>query len=334
MLADIGKTLRDDIERSDLDLLWQPALERNVQTHRHRSAGGDRLQGHLQTVTAENGRMEAARHRPKLVERDCDLLSRLVESRTGIGIAGHLLLQQAQLERERDQTLLRAVVQIALQPLALTLPRLDHPCPRALQLLEVSLLLGLQPAVLECDSGRRSYRRKQVGLIPQRGIVQERSHPPAMAVDQGRRSPSLAFRQFDGAPVEIHPAGELRQPVHERKRRITKRARKRIPQTSRRHVGPQLNNELPNRRPRQSSVKQSNHQCDRREPKRHQDCTTGIHSAWQVEDVRHEPESDHHQAEGERVDQQCDRTPQWPSSAPPAFDQDPQSDQTEAAQHQ
>ena len=54
-------------------------------------------------------------------------LSRLVEPRLARRDRRRALLEQAELERERDEPLLRAVVQVALETLALPLPGLDRP---------------------------------------------------------------------------------------------------------------------------------------------------------------------------------------------------------------
>src|SRR3954452_16582164 len=158
MLADVRKALRDDIKRGHLDLLGQATIESDSEAQGDRRTGGHRLQSDLQTMAAQHGGMEAARHGAKLVERDSDLLPRLIETRARVLIAGDLLLEQAELERERDQPLLGTVVQVALQSLPLPLSRLDHPCTRTLQLLQMRLLFGLQTCVLERDAGCRRHR--------------------------------------------------------------------------------------------------------------------------------------------------------------------------------
>ena len=132
--------------------------------------------------------MEAAGDVAELVERDGDLAACAWSSRArASAIAGQLLLEQAELERERDQPLLRAVVQIALQSLALLLAGLDHACARAAQLLQVRLQLGLQAAVLERDPGCRRHRAQQLRLVLERRVVHQRGHVPAVPVDQRRR---------------------------------------------------------------------------------------------------------------------------------------------------
>src|SRR3954469_25273442 len=135
MLADVRKALRDDIKRGHFDLLGQATIESDSEAQGNRRSGGDRLQSDLQTMPAQHRGVEAARDGAKLVERDSDLLSRLIETRARVLIAGDPLLEQAELERERDQPLLGTVVQVALQSLPLPLSRLDHAGARPLQLL-------------------------------------------------------------------------------------------------------------------------------------------------------------------------------------------------------
>ena len=97
--------------------------------------------------------MKAARDLAELLERRRDLAPRDCEALLRVRVAVELLLEQAQLERERDQPLLCAVVQVALQPLALALAGLDDPRARPAQLLEPRPQLGVEAGVLERDPG-------------------------------------------------------------------------------------------------------------------------------------------------------------------------------------
>ena len=65
-------------------------------------------------------------------------------------------------------------MEVALEPPALRVTRRDQPRPRALELLEASAQLDLQPAVLERQRGRRRDGVQQLGLIVQRRIMQQR----------------------------------------------------------------------------------------------------------------------------------------------------------------
>jgi len=63
--------------------------------------------------------------------------------RACFGVVWELLLEQVQLERKRNEPLLCAVVQVALQPFALGLTGVDDPRARALQVLEPSSQLRM-----------------------------------------------------------------------------------------------------------------------------------------------------------------------------------------------
>src|SRR3954451_24356666 len=230
MLADVRKALRDDIERGHFDLLGQATIESDREAQRDRRAGGDRLQSDLQTMPAQHGGMEAPRNGAKLVERDSDLLPRLIETRASVLIARDLLLEQAELERERDQALLGAVVQVALQSLPLPLSGLDHASARSLQLLQMRLLFGLQACILERNAGCRRYRAQQLGLVVEDRIVDKRGDGLSVPVDQGCRVERRLVRELDRLTFEIRVGSKLGKPVDERQRRVAQHAGERVPQ--------------------------------------------------------------------------------------------------------
>jgi hypothetical protein len=80
------------------------------------------LECHSQAVAADDRGMQAACDLAQLVERRCDLTPCCLEPCGCVRVLSELLLEPAQLEGQRDQALLRAVVQVALQPLSLALP--------------------------------------------------------------------------------------------------------------------------------------------------------------------------------------------------------------------
>ena len=71
--------------------------------------------------------MDAAREVAQLVERRCDLALGLSSRARASGSSPSSPLEQPQLQRQGDEPLLGAVVQVALEPLALLLPGLDDP---------------------------------------------------------------------------------------------------------------------------------------------------------------------------------------------------------------
>ena len=60
-----------------------------------------------------------------------------------VGLLAQLRLGEPERERERDEPLLRAVVEVALQPAALLVRGLDDPRARGAQLLDAGAQLGL-----------------------------------------------------------------------------------------------------------------------------------------------------------------------------------------------
>ena len=75
-------------------------------------------------------------------------------------------------------------MEIALEPLPLLLPRLEHAGAGTAELLETSADLGVQPAVLEGDSRRGGHRVQQLGLVVENRIVHERGNAHAFPNDE------------------------------------------------------------------------------------------------------------------------------------------------------
>src|SRR5947207_1837460 len=106
-------------------------------------------------MSCDNRRVNAARHVAKLLEGQRNLATRPVELVLRLWVSSNSLLQPTELQGKRDQPLLGAIVQVALESLPFLLPRLDHASARAPQLVETSVQLRLQPAILERDRGPR-----------------------------------------------------------------------------------------------------------------------------------------------------------------------------------
>ena len=131
--------------------------------------------------------MDPARDVAQLLERRRDLAARLLEPRARVGVVVQLALEQAQLERQRHEPLLRAVVEVALEALALLLAGLDHPRARAPAAPRAGPQLGLQAPVLERDPRCRADRFEQLAAPRERRVVKQRRDVHAVAVDQRRR---------------------------------------------------------------------------------------------------------------------------------------------------
>jgi hypothetical protein len=79
------------------------------------------------------------------------------------GVAPDAGLDQLELEREGDEPLLGAVVQVGLEPAPLGVARRDEALPRRPQLGQPRLGLRAQGSVLERDPRRRADRLDQLG---------------------------------------------------------------------------------------------------------------------------------------------------------------------------
>ena len=151
------------------------------------------------------------------------LLARAGQQPLRLGVGRELRRDEPQPERQRDEPLLGAVVQVALEPAALGVAGLDDPRARALQLVQAGAQLGLQARVLERDRGRGGDRVEQLGLVaraPGRAAARRRARRRGRSASSPGRRP--APRSSTGCALQVRPALVLRQPVHER--RATDRA--------------------------------------------------------------------------------------------------------------
>ena len=139
----------------------------------------------------------------------------------GLRVLADAVLGQPQLQRDRDQALLRAVVQIALDAPPRRIAGRDDAFARGRQLLDARLELRLQPLALERHVGGRANDLEQLRLVGQRGVVDERGDVVAVVVDRGHRAPRAIRRQRARAR-RSHPHS-TRSPAANRRARATGR---------------------------------------------------------------------------------------------------------------
>ena len=126
--------------------------------------------------------MQAAGQLAQLLQRELQLLRRPGEQLLRrVGIGAELGLRQAQRERERDEPLLGAVVQVPLEPAALGVGGLDEARARALQLGELHLQLPLQPVSLQRQTRSRECCLEQLAFLEQRRVVLDQGERPCRA---------------------------------------------------------------------------------------------------------------------------------------------------------
>jgi uncharacterized membrane protein len=141
VLRCVRQRLRDDVVRRDLGGLGQPPVSLYVQVNRYRAAAGQHVQGRLQIVPGQDGGMDAARVLTQFVHRERQPSGDAVQFGAELTEFGwHCRLRRAQPQRQRDQSLLGAVVQIAPDLLAGPVGGGRDPRPRPH---ELGLCLGV-----------------------------------------------------------------------------------------------------------------------------------------------------------------------------------------------
>src|SRR5262249_44601202 len=143
----------------------------------------------------------------------------------------------------------------------------DDALARGAQLLQLRSKLRLQTFVLEGEACCRRDGIEQLLLIAKRGIVYERGHASAVALEDGDR-PAVGRLDRCRAAVDPNVALRLGDPARELERRVAKCARKRIPEPPWLRHPPQLDDEVTDAEAREMRVEQTEekrerHRCER-----------------------------------------------------------------------
>ena len=175
--------------------------------------------------------MDAARQLPQLLERARQLVAGRGDEQLGGGRVGvDPAPRQPQLQGERDEPLLRAVVQVALDPAALGVPGRHQALARGAQLREALLGLHVQPLVLDRDRRAGSDGLDHLRIVVERGVVDDRRHPAPVVVDVRDRPVGVRRRDRHRRAARVQVALGARLPVGEHEPGIPERARQRGPQ--------------------------------------------------------------------------------------------------------
>src|SRR4051794_12767044 len=127
VLGDVGERLGDEVVGGGLDWLWQADGGKGDDLDRYGRARGELVERAGEALMAEDRRVDAAGQLAQLTQGEPELLARVREKALrALGIAVDLRLQRPDLQRERDEALLRAVVEVALEPAALGVLDLDQ----------------------------------------------------------------------------------------------------------------------------------------------------------------------------------------------------------------
>ena len=135
VLAHVGEALGHDEVGGGLHLVREALLGRLEDLDRHGRARGEILQRGAQATVGQDRRVDAAREVAQLLEREVRLLPRAADQLGSLRVA--LLgtsLRHAQIEGERDEPLLGAVVEVALDAPPLAVGGGDDPRAGVLEL--------------------------------------------------------------------------------------------------------------------------------------------------------------------------------------------------------
>ena len=133
-----------------------------------------------ETAFHEHRGHQATRERPHLVHRVVHLAAQLAQAPAGsLGMGLHELAGELQLDPERHEPLLRAVVQVALDAPAFEVRGRHDPPARLAQLPQRRAKLRLEALVLERHEGEPAGHVGDHRRVGQRRVVHENRHPPA-----------------------------------------------------------------------------------------------------------------------------------------------------------
>ena len=220
VLDDVGEALGDDEVGGGLHRWRQPPLELEVALDLDRRALDEHVDRRHEAVVGQHGRVDAARELAQLRERGSELVGQLLN---GVGQLGLVLepgTQQPEVERERDELLLGAVVQVALDLAAGVVGGLDDPAARVAELLQPRAQVGLQPLVVDRQRRGRSGGVDELGRGVELRVVHDRGDAVALALDRGPRAAGPGRRQVDRVAALVHEDAPVRQPVGDVERAV------------------------------------------------------------------------------------------------------------------
>ena len=169
--------LRDEEVRGGLDRRAEALLGQRLDHDRHaaRPRRAPRAPPRAPRRRAPRGRSRARARAARRARRAArPRRRRRVRGRVGVDLGA----QQPQREREHDEPLLRAVVEVALEPPALGVARLDVRAREARSCSSCARASRLQPLVVEREPGGRADVLEQPGIVEQLGAVDEHGDRP------------------------------------------------------------------------------------------------------------------------------------------------------------
>ena len=174
----------------------------------HRTANGDRVQRLAQAVRRQQRGVDAAREPADLVQRPIDLAAELGLERRRTGrVGGPELVHELELHPQRDQPLLGAIMEVALDPLPLDIGGGQDPCLGAAQLAHGGAELRVEPLLIEHQQRRRPGGVDELGALAERGIVHDRGDRLAIPVHARDRARGAEPVERDAVAIRVREAG-------------------------------------------------------------------------------------------------------------------------------
>ena len=165
VLGHVGQRLADHEVGGGLDHRGESLTRHLGDRGGHRRALGQRLDRPGQPGLGEHGGVDAAGQLPQLGQRLLRLLAGRLDQRLELGIdPGRAAAGHAERQGQRDQPLLRPVVQVPLESAAFGVSGLHDPGPGRPDQLQLGLDLGLQPGMLQGHARRRRGQPDQLRL--------------------------------------------------------------------------------------------------------------------------------------------------------------------------
>ena len=206
-----------------------PAGQR-LDRDRHGARLGERVERGGEAFVDEHGGVDPARELAQLGKGGAQFRLGRVEAPSPVVI--ELGAEEPEREREHDEPLLGAIVQVALKPAAHAVAGLDRASARRPQLLELRARVGLKALTVECQAGRGADALEQPRIVDQLGPVDENGDRRSAPHERSHRAP-VRLRQLDrvAALVDVEPAAER---VGDQERGIVERAGEQVAERVRR----------------------------------------------------------------------------------------------------
>jgi hypothetical protein len=210
VLGRVGERLGDDVVARHLDRLGEPRPDVHLQLDREDRAAGECLERRPEAAFGQDGRVDAARQLAQLLKGAGQAVGDPGQLRPELGPLGrHGRLGGAEVQHQRDQPLLGAVVQVALDPPACLVTGGHDPCPRGGQLLAALLQgagHGVEAALKDPDLPDAALGRAHREVAGREPVGHGRR--PADRLHDGPGQVAGEQGDEQGRPAQADPGGD------------------------------------------------------------------------------------------------------------------------------